>query len=124
MSNEFTFEIPGKPQPKQRARRGRNGRWYTPEATRRYERLAASCALAARPQGWVTQGRFELGVTLFMPDRRRRDADNCVKSIADGLNGVIWADDDQIVAGAYTKEIDPDNPRAVVTVTRIEKEEP
>jgi Holliday junction resolvase RusA-like endonuclease len=51
-----------------------------------------------------------------MPDKRRRDADNCVKSICDGLNGVLWDDDAQVVEMSVRKDLDRDNPRAEVTV--------
>jgi len=92
---KMTFSIPGKPQPKQRARKGANGRWYTPEATQKYERLVGACALV-RSKMWRIDARYTVTIHVFAPDKRRRDLDNVAKSILDGLNGILWADDAQV----------------------------
>ena len=92
----MTFDIPGKPQPKQRARKGANGRWYTPVKTQKYERLVAAYAVVARPRGWRMDARYTVTIHVFAPDKRRRDLDNVAKSILDGLNGVLWDDDAQV----------------------------
>ena len=108
-----TFTVPGQPVPKARARTVR-GHSYTPEPTRRYERAVAVLAQAAglRP----TAEPVSVTVAVFMGDARRRDLDNCIKAITDGLNGVAYADDSQIVDLHAHKRIDRDYPRAVVTV--------
>ena len=107
-----TFTIMGKPQAKQRARQGRYGRFYTPQATREYEQRVGLLARAAgvRLQG----GPVEVEIMLYLPDKRRRDLDNMAKSILDGLNGVAWQDDAQVVRLVVEKHVDPPAPRAVV----------
>ena len=92
------FAIPGKPQPKQRARKGANGRWYTPSETQKYERLVGALARVARLHGWRMDARYAVAISVFAPDKRRRDLDNIAKSILDGCNGVLWADDAQVDA--------------------------
>ena len=118
MREPVTFEVPGPPQPKQRARRSRNGRWYTPRATVAYEEAVGWVARAAgvrRP----CEGPVRLTLRLWFPDQRRRDLDNCAKSILDGLNRVAWQDDSQVVELTVTRRLDRDRPRAEVTLAAL-----
>lgn len=125
--DELHFVVPGKPQAKQRARAGRGGRHYTPKETRQYEELVKWIGIEATSRWrkmlesvWLKTGTFALGVTAYVPDRRRRDLSNIEKSIEDGLNGVTWDDDCQIkrrLEGGI--EYDKDEPRVEVVVRRI-----
>ena len=113
-----TFEVPGPPRPKQRPRRGRSGRWYTPRATADYE---AAVGWAARAAGIHQPCTSPVRLTLHLvfPDRRRRDIDNATKAVMDGLNGIVWYDDSQVVELVVTREVDRDQPRAEITVERL-----
>ena len=90
------FVVPGRPVPKARPRlgvRGRKAFIYTPPATREYEKLVgwvARCAGCKPIDGAVA-------VTLTVYTRGKMDVDNMAKSILDGLNGVAYKDDDQVV---------------------------
>ena len=112
------FEVPGKPQPKQRPRRSSKGVWYTPAPTKRYESsVAYRAALAARNQHWrKTSDQVVMRVAIFWPDKRRRDADNLLKSVQDGISksGVIWDDDCQCLPQVVCIEVDRENPRVEV----------
>lgn len=88
--------IPGRPVPKARPRLGVHGRKayvYTPPETREYERLV----------GWVAKSvgcrpvEGPVSVVLSVYVKGRLDADNIAKSILDGLTGVAYEDDDQVV---------------------------
>ena len=92
----MNFTIPGKPQPKQRPRRGAGGRFYTPQKTRAFEQLVMWLALQARPVGWPKDRRYAVEITVVCPDKRKRDIDNIAKSILDGMNDVAWLDDGQV----------------------------
>lgn len=126
---ELRFVVPGKPQPKQRARKGKGGRHYTPPETRAYELLVKWLGLQATQRWslatgapWDKSGDFALGVTAYMPDRRARDLSNVEKSIEDGLNGIAWHDDSQVkrrLEGGI--EYDRENPRTEVTIRRRAK---
>lgn len=108
-----TFTIPGKPQPKQRPRKAK-GRWYTPKATKNYEEKVA---LYARSGGVKEiDGPVALSMAIYMPDRRRRDLDNCAKTVCDGLNGIAYEDDSQVSILHVERYFDTDNPRVEVTV--------
>ena len=88
--------IPGRPVPKGRPRlgvRGRKAFVYTPPATVEYEKLV----------GWIAKSvgcrpvEGPVSVSLNVYARGKLDADNIAKSILDGLNGIAYEDDDQVV---------------------------
>lgn len=118
---KLSFIIDGPPVPKARARKGRNGRFFTPERTRRYERHVASCARAALWTSgfrsmWPMEGKYMLRARLYMPDARRRDSDNVAKSLSDAMIGVLFADDHRVGFSVDPWEVDRENPRAEVEV--------
>lgn len=116
------FTVPGMPQGKERARRGKGGRWYTPKATRAYEQNVGKAFLAASVG--KSDGRYlalfdrpvSLTATAYFPDARRRDGDNVLKAVQDGLKGVAYQDDSQIKVATVAAAIDRANPRTEVEV--------
>jgi len=123
------FTIPGPPQPKQRARKGKGGRWYTPTPTRRYHAHVAACAHAALVKAkligkWPMDEEYMISIMIFFPDKRRRDADNVVKSIQDGCTHIIWHDDHRVGCYSPPWRIDRDNPRAEVVIDVLDPESP
>lgn len=114
-----TFNIPGQPQGKGRPRVGKVGahaRMFTPAKTVAYEGLiahAAQAALAGRPMldGPVAINLFlDCQVPASWSGKKQRaalagehmpttkpDADNVLKAVCDGCNGVLWRDDVQVV---------------------------
>lgn len=93
------FVIPGRPHGKRRPRvalRGQRVVTYTPRETREYEERVAWEARAAGVT--MIDGPVALRLWLYSKGRRRADIDNAAKSIMDGLNGVAYADDSQVVA--------------------------
>lgn len=126
--DSLIFTVPGKPQPKQRARRGRGGKWYTPTQTRLFEASVASYARVTindHPmrtiRGWNPSRPFRVTVVCYMPDKRRRDADNVAKAVLDACNGILWDDDNQVIDLRAIKAHDADNPRTAVTVEAIDR---
>lgn len=113
------FVIPGKPVGKQRARFRRVGAFvktYTPEETVNFEGLVAMAAMKARgdlvpidcpvsisveievipPMSWSNKKRQSALLGELWP-AKKPDISNVVKAIEDGLNGVLWVDDSQVV---------------------------
>ena len=108
-----TFTVPGVPIAKARPRfSARSGfaRAYTPEKTVHYEALVALCA----QQAGVTplEGPVRIEVRAYWPMKgspRKRtprpvawkvtkpDADNVLKAVLDGLEGIAYANDGQVV---------------------------
>lgn len=55
-------------------------------------------------------------LTFYRQNAQRCDLDNLVKSCTDGMNGVCYRDDSQIVRIEAEKAIDRTHPRAVVEI--------
>lgn len=130
--NEVVITLEGAPKGKGRPRFGR-GRTYTPKATTDYERslrLRAKEAMRGRPP---LQGPLVVTVGAFFPIAKSwtkaekaaaidgtkhhmdtPDLDNIAKAI-DALNGVVWADDKQVVQLTAMKRYSS-HPALVVTV--------
>lgn len=114
----WCFEVLGPVVPKQRPRVGRGGRVYTPRETQDYEAAVARAAIAAGV--CRLEGAVSLTLEITPPDNKRRDIDNCAKTIMDGLNGVAYEDDSQVrllvvSMGAWSE----DGSRVVVVARRM-----
>jgi len=134
------FTIPGQPVPKARPRVV-NGHAFTPKKTADYEKLVQMCGRMAMKQHGVeiATGAVKLGVVAFFQIPRswtakkkkdatdgvfrhtqRPDWDNLYKAVADGLNGICYADDSQIIAPhPQSGKFWSDNPRVEVIVEEV-----
>lgn len=119
-----TFTIPGEPVSKARARftgYGSKIRSYTPAKTMDGEAAVRRAFLKKCP-GFKADDFETFGLTaiFFCGTRQRRDVDNMVKLICDGLNGVLWVDDNQVVevSARKTPEVKEDA-RTEVVVYRV-----
>lgn len=112
---DLFIEIPGEPVGKGRPRFTRQGRAYTPAKTAAYENLIRLAFHDKYPDWKPTESpvavyiRAEYNMPASWPKRKRLlhlltagwktskpDLDNIIKAL-DGLNGVAWKDDSQIV---------------------------
>lgn len=131
---KFDFVIEGEPVGKGRPRWS-DGHMYTPKKTREYE---AKVRRAYESAGGVkfedddhigvvinaffkipksfTGGKRTAAMHKMVRPTKRPDVDNVIKSILDGLNGVAYADDKQVVDVVCRKYYSEDNGYAVVTV--------
>ena len=109
-----TFVVPGMPQGKGRPRFMRNGHTYTPDKTRKYERLIreayllqsghfydravlALCIYACFPipKSYTKKQRELIRAGKMFP-LVKPDGDNIAKAVMDALNGIAYDDDKQI----------------------------
>lgn len=117
---QISFFVPGTPQGKQRHRVtviGGKARQYTPGKTAAYEGLVAHAAAQAMtgmalitgpvevselriritpPESWSQKKKREALAGAIVPTKVP-DVDNVEKAIFDGMNGVVWHDDKQVV---------------------------
>ncbi|PRH46373.1 RusA family crossover junction endodeoxyribonuclease [Burkholderia multivorans] len=119
IAQRVEFVVPGAPIAKGRpkfARRGAHVTTYTPETTERYENLVKMAARAAMRSTAPYAGPIRLIVHIGLPipaswsmkrqgeaaagaigATKKPDADNVVKALKDGMNGVVYVDDGQVV---------------------------
>jgi len=137
------FLIPGQPVAKSRpkfARRGNFTTTYTPEKTVNYEtlvKLAAADAMAGTapiagpvrlqlvinlqiPQSW-SKKRQAMAESGQIAATKKPDADNVLKAVKDGMNGIVYHDDAQAVELAISKRYST-LPGVRVVVTQIDAE--
>lgn len=97
------FRVDGEPMSKARARVTRHGA-YTPIRTRQAEDAVRAAFLAAYPGRTHDSGVNSWAVALVFDrsTRVRRDWDNLAKLVTDALNGLVWADDSQIIQACVT----------------------
>lgn len=109
--------VPGQPVPKARAKKGKHGRWYTPQPTLDYaETVRKAWMVEGRPylgEGWITlraRFYFEHSVSNLKKDGEPRksapmfpdaDFDNLLKAVTDPLSGFLFRDDRQVGSGAW-----------------------
>lgn len=134
----ITFTVPGEPVAKGRARSfiraGKVGH-HTPAKTANYEGMVALAAqqamggqplltgplvlsfmaVFAAPKSW-SKKRAELNETRPEPVIKRPDIDNLMKALADGMNGVVYADDSQIASLRHCEKVYGAKPSVVVKV--------
>ena len=125
MSFMVTFKVDGVPVPKGRARyvrRGNHISTYTPEKTRTYETLIKDAARQAMGASEPLETPVSLYLYIRVPipasatkkrlqaiadgsekPTKKPDASNVLKSVEDGMNGVVYKDDSQIVNIHVTK---------------------
>jgi Holliday junction resolvase RusA-like endonuclease len=125
---DVRFVVPGEPIAKGRPRSVlRNGHvmHYTPEKTARYENLVKLAAQEAMkgnppcdgaavltayayfpiPKSWSLKKQEDAQRDLLFPTKRP-DLDNIIKAVKDGMNGVVWRDDAQVVVIKTSKKYD------------------
>lgn len=138
------FIIPGNPKGKGRPRVvSRNGfsKAYTPKDTAMYENLVRveyelqtkryrfddDMALEMVIDAYyeipksTSKKKKELMVSGTIRPKKKPDADNCIKIIADSLNNVAYRDDTQIV-DCRCRKYYSDEPRVEVTIKEIPEE--
>lgn len=134
---KLTFDIAPVAQARPRATRfGKGIRLYDPKPVRTYKDqlwLAARTAYEGDPlegplkvtarfyrpiQTSESKKRHRLKATGAIRPTKKPDLDNYIKSTLDGLNGVLWGDDNQIVE-LNTKKYYSDKPRVEIEVEEL-----
>lgn len=119
------FTIDGEPVSKARARftkQGSKRQAYTPQKTRAAEEIVAWKFRAAAPRHRAdSESTYGVMALFFSGTRQRRDVDNMLKLILDGLNKVAWADDDQVVEVSGRKSYEPRHPEHARTEVVVYK---
>lgn len=113
-----TFCVPGPPVPWERSS-GAGKRRFTSPRTRAYQAHVRQCAYYAMIAAHLRtpwDGPCRVLRRFYLPDARRRDEDNLVKSINDAGNRMVWADDSWIKSSSTEVFLDRKRPRVEVEV--------
>lgn len=134
MKVEFTID--GEPVGKARPRMNtRTGKAYTPDKTRMYEdyiKLLYRTQIKYYFEGYIrlsikafygvaksdSKKKKEDKLSNILRPSKKPDIDNVVKLIADGLNGIAYKDDTQIIE-IYATKFYSDKPRVEVTIEEV-----
>lgn len=121
---QFSLRIPIEPVPKGRPRFTRFGKVYTPPKTHNYEKVIGEYWKQdtqgfkfERDQAVCVNVVFGLPIPKSTSKRKKEDmlndiikhikkpdTDNLLKAVLDGLNGIAWADDSQVIRVCASKE--------------------
>ena len=123
------FDIPIKPIPKGRPRLGM-GKVYTPQRTKKFEDHVRFITRASFNAKGIKPFQKEVFVYVWFCFKGKNvgynytstsDIDNLQKSIFDGMNGVAYNDDKQIVF-VYAEKVwaEQDNVRVIIADRRID----
>jgi Holliday junction resolvase RusA-like endonuclease len=125
MTFQVLFQVEGTPVPKGRPRFARRGKFvstYSPKTTVDYESKVSDAALTAMGSQKPLEGPVVACIYITLPipasyskkrtqacllgqerPTKKSDIDNFVKAIFDGMNGIVFTDDSQVVSLHATK---------------------
>lgn len=109
--------------PASRPKFGR-GRAYMPKRNQDFRRVVQTAARLAMKNREPLDGEICAVVKVYRKWKRTArqsgDLDNLVKSLWDGLNGIVFRDDSQICRCTAEKFQDKERPRAEIEIRRLE----
>lgn len=117
-ADKITFTVDVQPLPKQRPRVV-NGHAHTPTRTRTYERTVGWLARAAMRGQPPLRGDVAVTLEFLRKGTRRADLDNMIKAVLDGLNGIVYEDDLQVVRISSRVVYESETPGVRVVCERV-----
>lgn len=136
----ISITVPGKPIPKARPFVRKDGRVFTRKETALFEQAVRLHAMAAMKGRKILTGAVRLTVTAFfgipkswnqtqkakamsgaLRHTKKPDISNCQKSVEDAMNGIVYADDSQIIE-SIGKKVYSNIPRTEIIVETLDNE--
>ena len=111
------FYVEGTPRPKQSYRHSKHG-GYTPARVKAWQEAVALAAKQEMAGADPLAGPLAVEMAFHLPDRRKRDLDNLSKGVLDGMNGIVFEDDQQVTELKLTKQVSKKFPGVLVKVVR------
>ena len=119
----YRIIVDGEPIPAARPRFRGNGCYQSARNRSYREEIQMAGRLAMKAAAPLT-GALSAVVKLYRSyaptSKRFGDVDNHLKAIFDGLNGIVFQDDAQIVKCVVTKQQDGKNPRAEISIQEVQ----
>lgn len=131
--NKVKLVIPGEPVAKERPRRDKKGNFYTPKKTQVFEQV---CSLAYGNKHFFEGNKLKVSILFKFKipksytkrDKEKalrgeirpskKDLDNCIKAVLDGLNGKAWKDD-RYIHELLASKIFADKSEIIVEIEEI-----
>ena len=114
------FCVECEPLPQPRPRFSRFGGVYLPQAFQEYKATISKAAVQAMAGRETLTGELKATLKFFRKykkiSRRYGDCDNLSKAVLDACNGIVYADDSQIISVVSTKHTDKDNPHIEIEI--------
>ena len=117
----FTLQLPFPPSLNHNTMPGANGGRYLTPKHRAFRSTVFAIVATEKPA--VIGKRFRFELDLHYPDKRKRDADNCIKAVLDALQRAAVLADDHWLRELSVRVIEAKKPnpgKAVVTVIELE----
>jgi crossover junction endodeoxyribonuclease RusA len=118
--------VPGIAVSKLRARKGKNGNFYTPKKLSDYQEAVGWTAKEQMMRQEVTAFEKDVPLSIVIAFVKKGkltgkgDIDNYVKAVLDSLNGVAYYDDSQIVK-LFAAKVNPRNGEPIGVAIRIQE---
>jgi Holliday junction resolvase RusA-like endonuclease len=125
MMKPITFYVHGVPRAKQSFRAFRHGGGFTPAQVKAWqEEVAWRGQQCMRALGLIEPITSNLTVELvfFLPTARKIDLDNLAKCVCDGLNNVVWEDDQHNVRLVLDKYICRERQGVLIHITENDRD--
>lgn len=69
---------------------------YMSKKGKAYKQEVLEIVADMHPDHVIMEGRLEVAIDVYPPDRRKRDLDNCLKIVLDSLEKLVYTNDNQI----------------------------
>ena len=119
---KINFEVLTEPIPLARPRFSRNGA-YLSQRSRDYRKIVQQAAQVAMAKFAPMTGELFCRLNFYRKFkatcRNFGDLDNHIKAILDALNGIVFADDAQIVQCTASKHTDKTNPHVTIEIGEL-----
>ena len=122
---KFIVEVEPLPQP--RPRFSRFGGVYFPKSFQEYKATISKAAVLAMQGLEPMTGELKAVLKFYRKykriSRRYGDCDNLSKAVLDACNGIVYADDSQIISVGCTKYTDKNAPRIEIEISECDSNE-
>lgn len=111
-----SYFVEGVPVPKQSFRASRHGGYIDPRV-KAWEEAVGWESRRWYPEPLTCEVNVDL--TFYLADNRRKDLDNLSKGTMDGMKGIVFADDCQVVKLTLSKVLRKERPGVYVSVEEV-----
>ena len=112
------FRVNGEPRPKQSFRYSSRGGGYTHPRVTAWQGSVSFIALQAMDGCDPISGKLVVSLGFYLGNKRKVDLDNLSKAVLDAMNGIVYADDSDIIKLTITKQQYKQNPGVTIQIDK------